>query len=68
MKKFIMFLCLIGLFTSCEDELIDFYEEPIKEEIIINETESRTDSINNESEEKLYPIGFTVTVNDFKEE
>lgn len=67
MNKFIFIIATLCIFTSCEDELIatyeDKFEEP-KEEIYIP-----NDSIPEEEEEEeiLYPIGFSVNVNDYVE-
>ena len=67
MRKLIFAIIALS-FTSCEDELISSYQEPISKPVEV------TDSIEIDNpikldvvEEELYPIGFTVNVNDYNE-
>lgn len=67
MRKLIFAIIALS-FTSCEDELISSYQEPINKSVEV------TDSIKVDNlikldvvEEELYPIGFTVNVNDYNE-
>lgn len=65
MKKFTLLILSAMLFTSCDEELISsaYDNNPSMEEVNDSITTVNT---KNEEETVLYPIGFTVNVEDFK--
>lgn len=72
-KSFIAVMALLGTMTvACSDELVDSYENHAQETVytipdtVLNPLEP-TDSIAGQDDEVKYPIGFSVTVNDYKE-
>lgn len=67
-KKFILAILLVGLFTSCEDELISsvYDRNSDQDEVYVENPVSdsaKVDGTNKEQE--LYPIGFSVSVDDY---
>lgn len=72
MKKFISLIAVvsfIGLLASCEDELISssYDRNPDQVEVFEDNTNDSAESDSTTNEQKLYPIGFTVDVENYSE-
>lgn len=78
-KTFIAIAAVLGMMmVSCNDEILDTYEDQANKPtieivepdtiVVTDSIEVRGDSISNGWDEEVkYPIGFSVTVNDYKE-